>query len=224
MDSSRSGTPPGLAERKPALGEGRPVTGNGSPARYDVVVIGAGQAGLALGYHLARQGRRIVILDRGDGVGSAWRSRWDSLTLFTSRRYSGLPGLPFPGDPDGYPTRDEVIAYLERYAETFALPIQFDSEVETLDLGEDGRFLLELDQGTITADQVVVATGPFQTPFVPKPAGRLDADVRQTHAVCYRRPDGVPQGTVLVVGGGNTGFQIAKELSATHDVVLSVGS
>jgi putative flavoprotein involved in K+ transport len=155
---------------------------------------------------------------------SIWRERWDSLTLFTPRRYSGLPGLPFPGDPDGYPTRDEVIAYLERYAETFELPIELNSEVKRLDLGDDGRFRLEVKRRTITADQVVVATGPFQTPYVPKLAERLANDVFQTHAVGYRRPDEVPPGTVLVVGGGNTGFQIAKELSATHRVVLSVGS
>ncbi len=117
-----------------------------------------------------------------------------------------------------------MIAYLERYAETFEFPIELNSEVKRLDLGDDGRFRLEVDGRTITADQVVVATGPFQTPYVPKLAERLDDDVFQTHAVGYCRPEEVPPGTVLVVGGGNTGFQIAKELSATHKVVLSVGS
>ena len=117
-----------------------------------------------------------------------------------------------------------MIAYLERYAETFELPVELNSEVEQLERSDDGRFGLELDGRTITADQVVVATGPFQTPYVPKLGEKLDGDVFQTHAVGYRRPGDVPQGTVLVVGGGNTGFQIAKELSATHKVVLSVGS
>jgi putative flavoprotein involved in K+ transport len=190
----------------------------------DVDVIGAGQAGLAMGYFLRRQGRFFVILESGGEIAPAWRERWDSLTLFTPRRYSALPGLPFPGDPDGYPTRDEVIAYLDRYAETFQLPIELNSEVKKLDRGDDGRFRLELVDRAITADQVVVATGPFQKPFVPKLADQLAPDVFQTHATGYRRPDEVPQGTVLVVGGGNTGFQIAKELSATHKVVLSVGS
>jgi putative flavoprotein involved in K+ transport len=189
----------------------------------EVAVIGAGQAGLAMGYFLARQGRRFVILERAGEIAPAWRERWESLTLFTPRRYSALPGLPLPGDPDGYPTRGEVIAYLERYAETFELPVELSSEVKKLDRG-DGRFRLEVDGRTVTADQVVVATGPFQTPYVPKVAERLDPDVFQTHATGYRRPDQVQQGTVLVVGGGNTGFQIAKELSATHKVVLSVGS
>jgi putative flavoprotein involved in K+ transport len=197
---------------------------DGSAQHLDVAVIGGGQAGLAIGYFLRQQGYRFVVLERASELAPAWRERWDSLTLFTSRRYSALPGLPFPGDPDGYPTRDEVIAYLEHYAETFKLPIELNSEVKKLDRSDDGRFRLELDRRTITADQVVVATGPFQAPHVPKLVEKLEGDVFQTHAVGYRRPDEVPQGTVIVVGGGNTGFQIAKELSATHKVVLSVGT
>ena len=189
---------------------------------YEVAVVGAGQAGLAIAHFLRRQGRRVLILERAGQIAPAWRERWDSLTLFTPRRYSGLPGVAFPGDPDGYPSRDEVIAYLERYAEHFEL--QLDSEVTELERGDDGRFHLELDGQTITADQVVVATGPFQSPYLPKLAERLGGDVFQTHAAGYRRPEAVLPGTVLVVGGGNTGFQIARELSATHRVVLSVGS
>jgi putative flavoprotein involved in K+ transport len=153
----------------------------------------------------------------------AWRERWDSLTLFTPRRYSGLPGVPFPGDPDGYPPRDEVIQYLERYAETFELPIELNSGVRRLSR-EDGRFVLDVDSRTITGDQVVVATGPFQTPFVPELAKDLDPDVWQAHSTGSRRPSAIPGGTALVVGGGNTGFQIAKELSAPHNVILSVGT
>jgi putative flavoprotein involved in K+ transport len=190
---------------------------------FEVVVIGAGQAGLAVGHFLARQGRRFVIVDAADSIGAAWRTRWESLALFTPRRYSGLPGLSFPGDSEGYPTRDEVIAYLEQYAQTFDLPIELSSRVRRLSF-QDGRFLLELDGRTITADQVVVATGPFQMPFVPEFAGRLAPDVFQAHGTEYRKPSDVPDGTVLVVGGGNTGFQIAKELAETHKVCLAVGS
>jgi putative flavoprotein involved in K+ transport len=196
---------------------------NGSARRFEVVVIGGGQAGLAMGYYLRQQARRFVIFERGDSIAPAWRERWDSLTLFTPRRYSALPGLPFPGDPDGYPTRDEVISYLDRYAETFELPIELNSEVRDVSREPD-RFVIEVDGRTVTADQVVIATGPFQTPFVPKLAGKLEPKVWQAHSTGYRRPGDVPEGTVLVVGGGNTGFQIAKELSATHKVVLSVGS
>jgi putative flavoprotein involved in K+ transport len=195
-----------------------------SSDEVDVAVIGAGQAGLAMGYFLRRQVRRFVILDRADSIGSAWRERWESLTLFTPRGYSALPGLPFPGEPDGYPTRGEVTAYLERYAETFELPVELNREVAMLERDDDGRFRLELVGRTIVADQVVVATGPFQVPYVPEVAERLADEVVRMHAVGYRRPDETPTGTVLVVGGGNTGFQIAKELSATRKVVLSVGS
>ena len=142
--------------------------------RYDVVVIGAGQAGLAIGHFLGKQGRRFVILEAADSVASAWRSRWDSLVLFTPRRYDALPGLAFPGDPDGYPTRDEVIAYLERYAAHFQLPIALSSPVRSL-TREGDAFVLEAGERRILADQVVVATGPFQVPNVPALAGGLAA-------------------------------------------------
>ena len=188
----------------------------------EVVVVGAGQAGLAMGYVLQRHGRRFLIVE-ARSIASAWRERWESLTLFTPRRYSSLPGLPFPGDPDGYPIRDEVVAYLEEYAQRFGLPIEEQAPVRSL-TSEKGRFVLDVDGKTVTADQVVVATGPFQTPYVPEVAERLAPDVFQTHATGYRRPTDVPEGTVLVVGGGNTGFQIAKELSSTCTVALSVGS
>jgi putative flavoprotein involved in K+ transport len=193
------------------------------PNRFDVVVIGAGQAGLAIGYFLARQGRRFVILEAADAVGAAWRERWDSLVLFTPRRYDALPGLAFPGDPDGYPSRDEVIAYLEQYAETFDLPIEFNSNVRSL-RRDNGVFRIEVSGRHLVADQVIVATGPFQQPRTPAVADDLAPEVVQTHSADYRRSSDVPDGRVLVVGGGNTGFQIAKELSPNHAVELAIGS
>jgi putative flavoprotein involved in K+ transport len=203
--------------------EESPHEGRSPEATYDVVVIGAGQAGLAMGYYLRQRGRSFVILEAADSIGSAWHDRWESLRLFTPRSYSGLPGLPFPGDPDGYPDRDEVIAYLERYAETFELPVELNSPVRRL-TRESGQFVLEVDRRRITAEQIVVATGPFQKPFIPELASRLEPHVFQPHSTGYRKPSDVPQGTVLVVGGGNTGFQIAEELSSTLRVVLAVGS
>src|ERR671919_2843591 len=110
-----------------------------SREHFDVVVVGGGQAGLAMGHSLARQGRRFLILEAADSIGAAWRSRWDSLVLFTPRRYSALAGLAFPGDPDSYPTRDEVIAYLEQYAAAFELPIELNSQVRSL-TAADGKF------------------------------------------------------------------------------------
>ena len=191
--------------------------------QLDVVVIGAGQAGLAIGYFLARARRRFAIVDGADAVGSAWRSRWESLTLFTPRRYDSLPGLAFPGDPDGYPTRDEVVAYLERYAAELALPIRLNAAVRSL-TKERGRFLIELVDGTIEAEQVVVATGPFQVPHVPAIADGLDGAVQQLHSTGYRRAGDLVEGTLLVVGGGNTGYQIAKEVASTRTVHLAIGS
>jgi putative flavoprotein involved in K+ transport len=189
---------------------------------FDVVVVGAGQAGLAMGHFLREQGRRFLIVE-ARSIASAWRDRWESLRLFTPRRYSGLPGMPFPGDPDGYPTRDDVVAYLEEYAERLELPIGEGARVRRLS-AEDGGFMLEVEGRTIRADQVVVATGPFQAPYLPEAAERLATAVWQRHATGYRTPSDVRAGTVLVVGGGNTGFQIAKELAATHQVALAVGS
>jgi len=192
-------------------------------ADVDVVVIGGGQAGLAIGYFLARQGRRFVILEAGDSVGSAWRDRWESLVLFTSRRFSSLPGLAFPGDPDRHPSRHEVIAYLEQYASRFDLPVELNRTVRSL-RRRDGRFVVELADRHIEAGQVVVGTGPFQEPIVPSFAEELAPEVFQVHSAHYRRPSDLPEGRIVVVGGGNTGFQIAKELSASHTVHLAVGS
>ena len=194
-----------------------------SAQHLEVAIIGGGQAGLAIGYYLGQQDGRFRILERARELAPAWRERWDSLTLFTSRRYSGLPGLPFPGDPDGYPTRDDVIAYLEATRRLRAAD-RARQRGQAARSRRDGRFRLELDGREITADQVVVATGPFQTPMSRRSAISSARPWFQMHAVGYRRPDDVPPGTVLVVGGGNTGFQIAKELSATHKVILSVGS
>ena len=189
---------------------------------YEVAVIGAGQAGLAIGHFLALQGRRFVILEAEDSVASAWRTRWDSLVLFTPRRHDSLPGRAFPGDPDSYPTRDEVIAYLDDYAEALALPVQPGSAVRSLKKNRD-RFELALDDRVVEADQVVVATGPFQRPRIPQFASDLAEDVFQIHSANYRSPADLPQGTVLVVGGGNTGYQIARELASTNKVHLAVG-
>jgi putative flavoprotein involved in K+ transport len=191
--------------------------------RHEVIVIGGGQAGLALGYHLACQRCRFTILDTGDSPAAVWRSRWDSLALFTPARYDALPGRAFPGDPDHYPTRDEVVEYLTAYARDFELPVKLNSHVRAVRV-IDGGYFVETDDRAYEADQVVVATGPFQTPRVPSLAPDLAAEVQQLHSSDYRRPDDIRDGPVLVVGGGNTGFQIAHELAATHEVHLAIGS
>jgi putative flavoprotein involved in K+ transport len=190
----------------------------------EVVVIGGGQAGLAIGYYLAQQGHRFSILEAAGEPAAVWRSRWDSLTLFTPVRYDSLPGLTFPGDPAGYPGRDDVVDYLTEYARRFELPVAYDSCVRSVRSRDGSGFVVELGHRTLEADQVVVATGPFQVPFTPPIAADLVSDVVQLHSSRYRRPADLPEGVALVVGGGNTGFQIAAELAATREVHLSVGT
>jgi putative flavoprotein involved in K+ transport len=192
--------------------------------RFPVVVIGAGQAGLAMGYFLAQQGQRFTILEAAPEAAAAWRARWDSLRLFTPVRYDSLPGLTFPGDPASYPGRDDVAAYLADYARHFELPVQLGRRVRAVRPREGGGLLVQLDDRRYEADQVVVATGPFQTPFVPALAEGLAPDVTQLHSSAYRSPEAVRGEPVLVVGGGNTGFQIAAELACSHEVHLAIGS
>jgi putative flavoprotein involved in K+ transport len=192
-------------------------------SHHEVVVVGGGQAGLAIGYHLARQGRDFKILDAAAAPAQAWRDRWDSLELFTPVRYDSLPGRPFPGDPDAYPGRDDVVEYLTAYAHDFELPVELDSRVLAV-RPADGRYRVELAGRAYEAAQVVVATGPFQVPRIPAFAERLHSDVVHLSSNEYRTPSALPPGRALVVGGGNTGFQIAAELSATHEVQLSIGS
>jgi putative flavoprotein involved in K+ transport len=191
--------------------------------RREVIVVGGGQAGLAVGYFLAQQGHHFTILEAAGTPAAAWRARWDSLRLFTPVRYDSLPGRAFPGHPDAYPGRDDVVAYLTDYARDHELPIELDSAVRAVRPCEDG-YLVELDDRTYEAEQVVIATGPFQVPRVPELAERLEPDIVQLHSSEYRRPQDVPAGPVLVVGGGNTGFQIAEELARSHEVHLSIGS
>jgi putative flavoprotein involved in K+ transport len=191
--------------------------------RREVIVVGGGQAGLALGYFLRQQERDFTILEAGDEPAAAWRERWDSLKLFTPARYSALPGLPFRGDPDRYPTRDEVATYLADYARQVQLPVQLREHVHSLRRADRG-YVLETDGRTYKAEQVVVATGPFQVPWVPAIADQLDPSVIQLHSSEYRSPSDIPDAPVLVVGGGNSGFQIAEELASSHEVHLAIGS
>jgi putative flavoprotein involved in K+ transport len=192
----------------------------GSP--LDVLVIGGGQAGLVMGYHLAQSRRAFQIVDAGAEIGQTWRSRWDSLQLFTSGRYDNLPGLPFPAAPDTYPGKNDVANYLQAYAAKHKLPVRLSTNVTSLTRGDD-IYVAKAGGEVLEARQVVVATGPFQVPFIPAIADELGPGVHQIHSAHYRRPGTLPAGKVLVVGAANSGCQIAQELSATHRVELSVG-
>ena len=189
----------------------------------DVLVIGGGQAGLALGYHLKRAGHRFQIVERNARLGDSWRNRYDSLVLFTPRAYSALPGLPLPGDADGYPGKDEVADYLEHYANYFELPVSTETGIRSL-TRVDGGFRARTDAGEIIdARAVVLATGAFQRPAIPAVSRQLSPDVMQLTAESYKRPGQIPPGRVLVAGDGATGRQIAAELTTTHEVLLATG-
>jgi putative flavoprotein involved in K+ transport len=190
----------------------------------DIAVIGGGQAGLATSYELSRRDLQHVVLDAAPEPGHAWRSRWDSLRLFTPAWFSALPGMPFPGDPDAHPTKDQVADYLADYAARLALPVRHGSEVTAVHRA-DGAFRVETATGSVSATHVLVATGAFQRPVVPALAAGAAPDVVQVHTAAYRRPSDLPTGTVLVVGGGNSGLQVAVELAdAGRRVLVAEGA
>jgi putative flavoprotein involved in K+ transport len=190
---------------------------------FDVVVVGGGQAGLAAAWHLSRSRLRYVVLEADAQLGHSWRSRWDSLRLFTPAEHDALPGKPFPAAAGTYPGKEAVADYLRDYAATFELPVELDARV-TLLHPTDAGFRVETECRDFTARQVIVATGPFQVPVVPALAAGLADSVPQVHSSGYRSPADLPDGPVLVVGGGNSGFQIAEELASTRPVELSLGS
>ena len=207
------------AHRSATMGTGGP-----GDRALDVLVVGGSQAGLAMAWHLARQGLRYAVLEAGPEIGHAWRSRWDSLTLFTPAQYDALPGMPFPAPADTYPTKDPVAGYLQAYASTLEVPVRLNARVTSLSRTEEGFEARTADQ-VFRAGQVVVTTGPFQTPFVPPAAQGLDESVTQLHSAGYRNPQALPEGPVLVVGGGNSGFQIAEEIAAAgRRVDLSIAT
>lgn len=188
--------------------------------RYETVVIGGGQAGLAVGYHLKRQGRSFVILDRNARVGDSWRARWDSLKLYSPASRDGLPGMRFPAGRTSYPTAHEMADYLEAYAARHDLPVRSGVGVDAL-LREDGRYVASSGDRSFEADSAVVATGVFQRPHVPDFAGDLDPGITQLHSSAYRNLAQLQDGPVLVVGASHSGADIAFEAAGTHEVVLS---
>jgi putative flavoprotein involved in K+ transport len=188
--------------------------------RYDTVIVGGGQAGLSVGYHLKKQGRSFSILDASERIGDSWRRRWDSLRLYSPALRDGLPGMPFPAPRSTYPTKDEMGDYLEAYATRFELPVRSGTVVETLTM-QDGRYSANAGDERFEADNVVVATGVFRKPYTPEFAGELDASITQLHSSDYRNLSQLQEGPVLVVGAAHSGSDIAYEASASHDVILS---
>jgi putative flavoprotein involved in K+ transport len=187
----------------------------------DTVVIGGGQAGLSVGYHLARRGVPFVILEANRRIGDSWRRRWDSLRLFSPARFDGLDGMPFPGDPNAFPTKDAMGDYLEAYATRFSLPVRTGVRVNRVSRA-DGGLLVEAGARQMLARHVVVAMADFQHPRSPKYAASLDQRIVQLHSAAYRGPAQLAHGAVLVVGMGNSGAEIARELAeAGRETVVS---
>jgi putative flavoprotein involved in K+ transport len=190
------------------------------PIHVPIIVVGGGQAGLAVGHELSRSDVRFLILDANDRIGDSWRNRYDSLRLFSPAFYDGLPGMRFPGRPDRFPTKDELADYLEAYAKRFRLPVRSGVRVEEL-TREGGSFVLRTNERTYVCDSVIVAMAGYQSPRVPEFAARLDPAVVQLHSSAYRNPAQLKPGGVLVVGAGNSAADIALEVSRTHPTWMS---
>ncbi|MCW5711711.1 NAD(P)/FAD-dependent oxidoreductase [Shinella sumterensis] len=188
-----------------------------------LLVIGAGQAGLSAGYYLRKAGLPFLIVDAHPRVGDSWRSRYASLTLFTPRQFSALPGLQLAGNREQYPSGEEFATYLEDYAARFSLPVQSGTRVVRL-WRADGGFLAETDSGKkIEANEVIVATGGFQQPIIPSISTGFSAEVQQLTPQSYHDPAELPDGPVLVVGDGASGRDIALECRTVQPVMLSRG-
>jgi putative flavoprotein involved in K+ transport len=188
--------------------------------QFETVIVGAGQAGLAAGYQLKKRGRPFVILDANERVGDSWRTRWDSLRLFTPAKYDGLPGMRFPARGWSFPTKDEMAEFLEAYASRFGLPVRTGIRVDRISRAGD-RYVVEAGDVRFDADNVIVASGAHRIPKVPAFAGELDSRIVQLHSCEYRNPGQLREGGVLVVGLGNSGAEVAFELSRTHAVTLA---
>jgi putative flavoprotein involved in K+ transport len=189
---------------------------------FQTIVVGGGQAGLAAGYFLAQRGDTFAILDENKRTGEAWRRRWDSLRLFTPSKYNGLPGMPFPRPGFYFPTKDEVADYLEEYARHFRLPVRHGVKVDALTHHDQG-YRLSTGAGSLYARNVIVATGPYQKPYLPAFARELDPAILQVHSSAYCNAGQIPVQNVLVVGAGNSGAEIGLELARAGKRVWLAG-
>jgi putative flavoprotein involved in K+ transport len=190
----------------------------------DTIIVGGGQAGLAVSYHLTQQGRAHTILEQASQAAEAWRNhRWDSFTFVTPNWTIRMPGTGYQGDdPDGFMPRDEIVAYFEEYIERFKLPVRYGVRVSSVERNGAG-YLVHTDNGTVAAANVVMATGLYQQPRIPPFSADLPAEIEQMHSSEYRNPAALPAGAVLVVGSAQSGAQIAEELYLSgRQVYLSV--
>lgn len=188
--------------------------------KVDVLIIGGGQAGLGAGYYLKATKKSFVIVDAALRTGDSWRERWDSLKLFTPRPFAALPGMKVPKSYHYYPTKNEIADYFESYAKTFSLPIRHGAAVTKL-VYKNGVYTAHTKNEVIHAKQVIIASGPYQKPSIPACAAKLSKKIVQLHSSQYKNLSQVPKGDVLVVGGGNSGAQLAAELARDHRVTVA---
>ncbi|WP_373058634.1 flavin-containing monooxygenase [Zunongwangia sp. H14] len=178
----------------------------------DFIIIGAAQAGLSMAYFLKKMGRDYLLVDKEERIGASWLNRWDSLTLFTPSEFNNLPGMNFPAPKGYYPSKEEVAEYFKAYAEEYNFPIQFNTLITEI-TGENNFFLLKSPQGNLRAKNVIIGTGPFHIPYTPPFAKKLDKGIFQAHSNYYKNPQQLKEGNTMVVGGGDSGFQILDEIS-----------
>ncbi len=188
--------------------------------RTQTIVIGGGQAGLSVGYHLAKRGLPFLILDANPRIGDAWRNRWDSLRLFTPARYAGLVGMQFRASGDSFPTKEQIADYLVDYAQRFHLPVRNGTRVDRV-WRENGRFVTTAGNQRFESENVVVAMANYQVPQIPEFARDLDLGIVQLHSHHYRNPAQLREGGVLIVGVGNSGADLGIEVARTHPTWIS---
>ncbi|CAM4119646.1 flavin-containing monooxygenase [Gillisia hiemivivida] len=178
----------------------------------DFIIIGSAQAGLSMAYHLKQLGKSFLVVDKEDKIGESWLSRWDSLRLFTPTEFNHLEGMEFPAPKGHYPNKYEVAAYFKSYVEKFEIPIQFNTLITSIEQ-KKGIFTLKHENGEFKCPNVIIATGPFHTPYTPPFSIKINKKVTQIHSNYYKNVEQLQQGDTLVVGGGDSGFQILDEIS-----------
>jgi len=199
------------------------MNGTEQPERVDTLIIGAGQAGLSAGYHLARRGMKFLVLDADERVGDHWRQQYDSLRLYSPAKFDGLPGMRFPASSYHFPTGREMGDYLEAYATKFKLPVVSNTRVDRVQPadGTDSGYVVTAGGRRYEATQVVVASGAFNRPHLPEFADRLDPEIRQLHSSQYKNPSQLQDGPVLVVGVSHSGADVAFETAQTQRTMLA---
>ena len=188
--------------------------------QWDIVIIGGGQAGLAVGYFLRKINKQFIILEKNNRIGDSWRMRWDSLKLFTPSQYDGLPGMPFPDLKGSFPGKDQMADYLERYVKEYSLPVQLNMKVNHL-FTQNNHYEIDTAGNKIIARKVVIATGTNPFPNIPAISSDISREIFQIHSSGYTNPDSLPPGDVLVVGAATSGIEIALEISKTHRTFIS---